>query len=102
MNNNPNQMEDTYITPDMTMRFIIWSYYYHDIKPQKDVSYASYGLFAESDVDKLDFVKAALFKCYEEASLDRACLSWAHAKSLGEQCPYSQEELDEMFAKPQK
>jgi hypothetical protein len=49
-------MEDTYITPDMTMRFLVWSYYYHDIKPQKNVSYQSYGHFSESDAEKLDFI----------------------------------------------
>lgn len=95
-------MEDTYITPDMTMRFLVWSYYYHDIKPQKNVSYQMYGHFSESDAEKLDFIKAALFKCYEEESVERACLSFAHAKAVGEPCPYSLEELDEMFAKPRK
>lgn len=85
--------------PDVCMQFLVWSHYYHGVMPQKDVSYAECGLFAKEDVARLDELKATLFRCFEEESVLRACLQLTHAKGIDEPCPFSQEMLDEMFAK---
>ena len=66
--------------------------------PEKHHSYSEYGLFTDTDSARLDEIKDALFKCYEELSIVRACQQFRLAKESGEQCPYSQEELDRAFA----
>ena len=91
-------MTEIYMTPDLCMQFLVWSFYYHDIMPEKHHSYSEYGLFTDTDSARLDEIKDALFKCYEELSVVRACQQFRLAKESGEQCPYCQEELDRAFA----
>lgn len=87
------------MTPDVCMRFLVWSYYYHDVMPQKNVSYTAYGKFSAEDAARLDDLKAMLFKCFEEQSVFNACKQFQLAKVRQEPCPFTQSELDAMFAK---
>ncbi|MBQ5643461.1 MAG: hypothetical protein IIV13_06860 [Bacteroidaceae bacterium] len=93
-------MDEILMTPDVCMQFLVWSYYYHGVMPQKDVSYSACGLFAEADVVRLDELKATLFRCFTEDSVFRACKQFQLAKQHGEPCPFPQQVLDTMFAKP--
>lgn len=86
------------MTPDVGMRFLVWSYYYHGILPQGDRSYASYGKFTADDARHLDELKEMLFKCFEEQSIANACRQFQMAKVRQEPCPFTQAELDGMFA----
>ena len=63
------------MTPDVCMRFLIWSYYYHDVIPEKHVSYRTCSKFSEEDCQRLDTLKDMLFRCYEEQSVRNACKS---------------------------
>ena len=87
------------MTPDVCMRFLIWAYYYHDIMPEPGHSFKEYGVFTSKDVKRLDTIKDSLFKCYEEVSVRNACAQFNLAKENHEPCPFSQAELDNMFAK---
>lgn len=89
------------MTPDVCMQFLVWSYYYHDILPQRGVSYQSYGKFSFQDAKRLDDLKAVLFKSFEERSVFNACQQFRLAKENNEPCPYTQSALDQMFAKEQ-
>lgn len=91
-------MGNILFTPDMCMRFLVWSYYYHGVMPQKNVSFAACGLFASNDVPRLDELKTAMFECFEEESVLRACLQMQHAKVRNEPSPFPQSELNKMFA----
>ena len=95
MNRN---MNDILITPEVCMMFLVWSYYYHGVMPEKNVSYSECDLFHKDDIAKLDEIKSALFKCFEEESVIRACFQFRQAKKNGEPCPYPQDTLDKMFA----
>lgn len=95
----PMMNDEVLMTPEMCMRFLVWSFYYHDILPEPGVSYAQAGRFSAADVEKLDSLRDTLFRCFEEASVRRACSQFARAKQLGEPCPFTQEELDRVFAK---
>lgn len=86
------------MTPDMCMRFLVWSYYYHDIVPTPSMSYAHCGKFAQDDAERLDTLKEMLFKCFEEQSVVRACQQFQMAKVRQEPCPFTQAELDHVFA----
>lgn len=86
------------MTPDVCMRFLVWSYYYHDVLPEKSVSYKACGKFAEADCTRLDELKDMLFKCFEEQSVMNACRQFQLAKVRHEACPFPQDELDRMFA----
>ncbi|MCQ2189933.1 MAG: hypothetical protein MJZ00_08520 [Paludibacteraceae bacterium] len=92
-------MQNIIMTPDVCMRFLVWSYYYHDIRPNKNMSYSDCGKFSDADAEKLDELKTLLFQCFEPDSVERACDQFHKAKILQEPCPYSQNELDMMFAK---
>lgn len=92
-------MEETLMTPDVCMMFLVWSYYYHEVIPEKDVSYARYNKFSEADVQRLDQLKATLFLSIEETSVVNACRQFQMAKVKGEPCPFPQSQLDAMFAK---
>lgn len=92
-------MEEILMTPDVCMRFLIWSYYYHDIIPSPSLSYAASGKFSDSDSRKLDSLRDTLFRCFEEPSVLNACHQFARAKQLGEPCPFPQSELDALFAR---
>ncbi len=89
------------MSPDVCMRFLVWSYYYHGILPESDRSYATYHVFSDSDAARLDALKDSLFKCFEESSVTNACKQFQMAKMRNEPCPFPQEELDKMFAKEQ-
>jgi hypothetical protein len=91
-------MNEVLMTPEVCMQFLVWSYYYHDVIPQKDVSYAACGRFVAKDVARLDELKDTLFKCFQEDSVLRACQQFQLAKHRGEPCPFSQQSLDVMFA----
>lgn len=93
-----DDMSEILMTPDVCMQFLVWSYYYHGVMPQKDVSYAECGLFSEKDVARLDELKDTLFKCFKEDSVVRACQQFQLAKHRGEPCPFPQQMLDRMFA----
>lgn len=92
-------MQEIIMTPDVCMRFLVWSYYYHEVVPQKGVSYEECGLFPEADIDRLDTLQETLFKCFEEDSIVSACHQFRLAKLRNEPCPFSQDDLDRMFAK---
>ena len=92
-------MQEILMTPDVGMRFLIWSYYYHDVMPENNVSYKKCGKFDASDAEHLDALKDMLFKCFEEQSVVNACRQFQMAKVRNEPCPFSQSELDMMFAK---
>lgn len=86
------------MTPDVCMRMLVWSYYYHDVMPQKEVSYKQCGKFTDADAEHLDELKDMLFKCFEEQSVVNACKQFQLAKIRQEPCPFPQSELDKMFA----
>lgn len=90
---------DLLMSPEVGMRFLVWSYYYHGIIPDRTRSYKSYNLFRSADIAKLDQYCQALFTCYEQASVLNACQQFRMAKELNEPCPFTQEELDNMFAR---
>lgn len=87
------------MTPEIAMQFMVWSYYYHNVMPEKSVSYAKCGKFAEEDIERLDELKDMLFRCFEEQSVFNACKQFQMAKVRHEPCPFPQEALDGMFAK---
>lgn len=91
-------MQEILMTPDVCMRMLVWSYYYHDILPQKDVSYKACGKFSDADAEHLDELKESLFRCFEEQSVLNACRQFQLAKVRQEPCPFPQSELDRMFA----
>lgn len=87
------------MTPDVCMRYLVWSYYYHDVMPEKSVSYKSCGKFTDADAERLDELKDMLFKCFEEQSVVNACMQFQMAKVRSEPCPFPQSDLDNMFAR---
>lgn len=92
-------MSEIIMTPDVCMRFLIWSYYYHGVIPKKEHSYAECGKFTTEDILRLDELKDTLFKCFEESSVENACKKFQEAKIKHEPCPFTQSMLDNMFAK---
>ena len=95
-------MDEILITPDTCMKFLVWSYYYHGIAPAPATSYAATGFFTAKDAEKLDVIKDAVFKCFDEASVKRALAQFDMAKARREPCPFSESELNTLFATPQK
>lgn len=91
-------MQDILMTPDVCMRFLVWSYYYHGVMPERSVSYRVCGKFADKDAVRLDELRDLLFKCFEEQSVLNACRQFEMAKVRREPCPFAQDELDAMFA----
>lgn len=92
-------MDEILMTPDTCMQFLVWSYYYHNIIPEKTRSYAECGKFSEQDAQHLDELKDMLFRCFEEESILNACKQFRMAKMNNEPCPFSQADLDALFAK---
>ena len=86
------------LTPDTALQFMVWSYFYHDVLPEKNVSYSKCGKFSDEDVKRLDELKDMLFQCFEEDSVFNACKQFQLAKVRKEPCPFPQETLDNMFA----
>ncbi len=83
------------------MKFLVWSFYYHSVMPEKGVSYKACGKFTDSDAERMDELKDLLFKCFEEQSVVNACHQFQLAKMRQEPCPFTQSELDQIFA-PEK
>lgn len=73
-------MQETLMSPDVCMRFLVWSYYYHEVMPLASVSYKTYGKFTDEDAMRLDELKDMLFKCFEEQSVVNACKQFQMAK----------------------
>lgn len=94
-------MEEIIITPQVCMQFLVWSYYYHNIMPTKDMSYADCGKFSRADADRLDQLRDSLFLCFEQESVFNACAQLCKARQLHEPCPFPQAQLDAMFASEQ-
>lgn len=92
-------MQEILMTPDVCYRFLVWSYFYHDVMPEKNVSYRVCGKFTDDDSERLDQLKDTLFKCFDEQSVFNACRQFQMAKVRHEPCPFPQAELDSMFAK---
>ena len=44
------------MTPDIAMQFMVWSYFYHDIHPEKNVSYSKCGKFSEEDAKAISLI----------------------------------------------
>ena len=42
-------MQEILMTPDVCMQFLVWSYFYHDVMPEKNVSYKECGKFSDDD-----------------------------------------------------
>lgn len=80
------------------MQFLVWSYYYHDVMPEKKKSYIECGKFSREDSARLDELKDTLFKCFEEDSVFNAYRQFQMAKIRQEPCPFPQNVLDNMFA----
>lgn len=91
-------MQNVIMTPEVCMRFLVWSYYYHNVVPEKNVSYSKCGKFKPADINRLDELKTTLFLCFEEQSLNNAIAKFRMAKMRNEPCPFTQQELDSMFA----
>lgn len=94
-------MPDILMTPDVCMKFLIWSYYYHGVIPRKGHSYGECAFFSPADVQRLDQLNDTLFKCFTEESVMNAIHQFHLAKIQKEPCPFTQHELDAMFAKAQ-
>lgn len=92
-------MQEIFMTPDVCMQFLVWSYYYHGIIPERERSYSTYNKFTDEDAGRLDDLKDTLFKCFEEQSVINACRQFQLARVRQEPCPYPQDSLDRMFAK---
>lgn len=92
-------MNNELITRDTAMQFMVWSYYYHGILPEKTVSYAQCGKFSAEDAARMDKIKDLLFKCFEQESVLNACRQFQLAKVRHEPCPFPRAALDNMFAK---
>lgn len=91
-------MQEILMTPQVCMQFLIWSCFYHDIIPEKELSYTNSRKFSDDDARHLDELKNMLFKCFEEESVLSACHQLQLAKVRNEPCPYTQKQLDSMFA----
>lgn len=85
------------MTPDMCMKFLIWSYYYYDILPTSQYSYTTCNLFTKDVQLKLDNLKATMFLCVTEDSVKNAAEQLRMAKMRNEVCPYTKSELDNIF-----
>lgn len=57
------------MTPEVAMQFMVWSYFYHDVLPERNISYSVCGKFSDEDIARLDELKDMLFKCFEEQSV---------------------------------
>ncbi len=92
-------MNDTLMTPDMCMKFLIWSYYYNNISPTADFNFEECKLFTPEQAFELNNIKRAMLLCFTEDSVVRAVEQLRMAKMKGEVCPFSKAELDAIFLK---
>lgn len=93
-------MNEIIITPEFCMQFLVWSYYYHSIIPAREGVFSESGMFRPYDADNMDAICSKILIFYGEESIRRACRQFDKAKEVGEECPFSQEMLDTIFAKP--
>lgn len=92
-------MSEILITPDLCMQFLVWTSYYHDIEPKRHTSYRECGRFSPMDCQRLDEIRDAVFRCFDEGAIQRSCQQIRLAKEKGEPCPYTQFQLDNIFAR---
>ncbi|MCQ2229299.1 MAG: hypothetical protein MJZ13_06095 [Bacteroidales bacterium] len=95
--------QDIIMPPDMAMRFLIWAAYFNGIEPMVGKSFADYAngsgekMFAAADAARLDRLQVALFQCFDRQSVANSVAQLRMARVRGEQCPYSEESLNQMF-----
>mgnify|MGYP007069883711 CR=1 FL=1 len=92
-------MNDTLMTPDMCMKFLVWSYYYNDIVPTSDFKFEKSEMITEKQAEELNNIKQAMLLCFTEDSVMRAVGQLRQAKLNNEVCPFSKVELDSIFLK---
>jgi len=97
---DPN-VEDVLMPQDLAMKFMIWAGYYNGLSLEKGKSFGRFGKFTGSDILRLDRLQNVLFKCFDAPSVESAMKSIKQAKINGEQCPFSEESLNELFGKAQ-
>ena len=91
------------MTPDLAMRFLVWSSYYNGLEPKCGKSFARFknssgeDLFSLADIQRLDRVQEALFRCFDPPSVKRSVEQMKLAKERNESCPFSLEELNFLF-----
>ncbi|MCR5456150.1 MAG: hypothetical protein K6F33_14300 [Bacteroidales bacterium] len=101
---DPN-IQEVIMTPDLAMRFLVWTSYYHNLEPKCGKSFARFvkadgsAMFAAHDVARLDRLQEALFKCFDPPSVKKSVANIRLAKEKGEPCPFSEQELDILFGK---
>lgn len=95
---DPNTQE-AILSQDLAMKFLVWAVYYNDLELAETHSFASYGEFSTVDVQRLDRIKDALFKCFGAQSVANASFQMRKARQLGEQCPFGEESLNELFGR---
>lgn len=99
---DPNTQE-VLMTPDLAMRFLIWAVYYNGIEPKCGKSFARFTnndgskKFADNDVDRLDRIQEALFKCFDPPSVKKSVAQLRLAKEKNEICPFGETELNMLF-----
>jgi len=98
---DPN-IEDVLMPQDLAMKFMIWAGYYNDLTLMPDCSFGRFGKFTGADILRLDRLQSVLFKCFDSASVDAAMKNIRQAKINGEQCPFSEDSLNELFGKAKK
>ncbi len=100
------EQSEIIMTPDVAMRFLVWTVYYHDIEPLPNQSFGrflsdpAYAAFVQrAGVQRLDRLQDALFRCFEAPSVARSAASLRQARALGEPCPFTEESLADVFIK---
>lgn len=65
-------MQEILMTPDVCMQFLVWSYFYHDVMPEKNVSYKECGKFSDDDAERDAFQmlrRAVRIQCLQAVSV---------------------------------
>lgn len=94
------------MTPDAAMRFLVWTAYYGGLHPEQGKSYSRYmdvpwatTFLQRAGIQRLDRLQEALYKCFEPASVSRSVQQLELARQRGEQCPFTEQELENIFLK---
>jgi len=90
-------VKDVLMPQDLAMKFMIWAGYYNGLDLVKGQSFARFGKFSGSDVERLDRLQTVLFKCFQQESVSAAMRSIRQARINGEPCPFPEESLNELF-----
>lgn len=88
---------DVLMSQDVAMKFIIWAVYFKGLELDRGKSFARFEKFSPSDVERLDRLQVALFKCFEPESVKAASENLKKAKESGEVCPFPEEYLNSLF-----